>query len=138
MTRIWIEFQHLATRLRSGSASLDSVLFDAESLCKVDPSGAASAGPKRRGGARAEAEDDELPKNEGAPPELLSLPPSPDHALAYSVFEDCGVSQNYLIPPLSHYFYCISSGCSDSSCHFRFRIIRCFPRHGIILIYQHY
>jgi hypothetical protein len=66
------------------------VLFDAESVSKV---GATTAGPKRRGGARSEIEGEDLPKSEGIPPELLSLPPSPDHALAYSVFDDCGVRE---------------------------------------------
>lgn len=56
--RVWVEFQNLAVRLRTGSSCAESVMDNSDA---------------------------------SASSIIESVQPSPDHALAYSVFEDTGV-----------------------------------------------
>jgi hypothetical protein len=56
--RVWVEFQNLAVRLRTGSCSAESVI---------------------------------VPNETSDASIIQSMQPSPDHALAYSVFEDTGI-----------------------------------------------
>jgi hypothetical protein len=90
-SRIWIEFQNLAVRVRVGSASLDASIRE----WSTSPS-PALPGSGSSPSVPSAAHNLKTADSKGESAVTLALSPASDHALAYSVLEDSGVHIIYI------------------------------------------